>query len=142
YIKVLGNTSPILKRIGIFLTLNVEEINRLEKEATTLQNLIDKLPAYTKEDAVLSLISIYSLIDIEEAEKIYLKYNENIPDSNHKKFLFGNIKEFKKEYNEAKDIYLEILKNDFFEELMFNILNCMVGTRDYEEYIGLYEKYR
>lgn len=141
YIIILTEVNPIIERRGTLITISDDEKSLLLKKADELKLLIETLPKEIEVEIVSIIVNIFLIVDLERA-KVYLNAKEDLLlKSMSGKLLKANIDELSGNYEVAKLIYLELLEEKWVEELLVHLALCMSMTKDYKEYIAIFDKY-
>lgn len=142
YICILSDVNPVIERRGIIMTISENERKLLDSKVKELISIIDKVPKELYIEINLLIINIYLIIDIENAKNMIDEKDEIINSTLAGKFLKATVEEESKNYDSARDIYLDILKTQFSEEVFICAASCIMVNSDYKLYIELFEKYR
>lgn len=141
YVKILAEISPILQRKGILINISEVERDFLKQKEIILKELINELPEEIIQEALTIILNIYLIIDLDEGIRFYDTNQEELKDSISSKFLNANIYELSGKYEDANEQYLEIIDQQWSEEVMIHIMFCMRATDNYSSYIRIFEKY-
>lgn len=141
YVKTLAEVNPILQRKGLLINISESEKSFLKEKNEILRELIKELPEGITEEVNTIILNIYLVTDLNKAIKFYNANEDKFCKSISGKFIVANIYELSNQFEKAKELYLEIIREDWSEEVFTHIMICMRAMKDHYSYIKLFEKY-